>query len=1181
MLKRASFSGFKSFADEVNVSFPGGITVIIGPNGCGKSNVFDGVRWVLGEQSAKSLRGGKMQDVIFSGSDRRKPKDTASVSIVLDNEQGFFPNVTENEVEVTRRIDRKGGSEYFINGTLSRLKDVQQLFMDSGVGSNSYSIIGQGQIEKILSTKIEERRSIFEEASGIVKLRHQKEQTEKRLKEVDTNLIRLKDILDGLDKQLSPLRKQSEKTKEYNRVFAELSEIETQILLSDWDQIHTSIDTLETEVASLSGSLTEKQAVLQTWEEKEEELKTSYQQKNEELFQKQEISSSQKEEHERIAGELKLQEERCKHAEKTIEEIDQQLQEIEETHSISTSEFQEKQRRVEELRGLLQSAKEKTSQFIDKMAKIESEKMEWGSKIEILRKESSESYNEFTQEGYRKEQLTEKERELKQTFEQTAVALKETKTAVSEAKQETERVQKRFLSLQQQYEKEFAERKKVEEELQQQDSKLKEEQKQFQQLEHANNRLTHQIETLESYVENNEGYFDGVKAILQAKKTGHLQDIYGAVGDLITVDAKYEKAIETLMQSSLQHIITKDDTAAKKSVQYLKEHKLGRATFLPVSFSSSQKTTEVKGLVAASDVVSCDAEIKPVIETLLKRAYIATTLDEAVAIQKNERVQGKIATLEGEVVQTSSITGGESKQKRSSQLQKRRELEEFKQQKVETVGMMKVSEEVIGKLEKEIESLQEQKQTLQSSYESSQIAMQEAEREKTTEELKLQRLEEKLEELHVSEQNFEIELKETSRELIRVKMNGDQAHTRYEKVTKELETANIMLSKTEENEKALQEEKTQFLIEEQKWQEEERLLSASVDAVSNSNESLEDKIRRLYEKREFEENRIEEIRTEIEKHKELFSLQNQTKEEQDAAILSLKESINVSMKEMKEVEGKTKETRVNVQELEQNLAKQQTKLARKEAEKENTVSRLQEEFGLSLEDLPGLERKEIVVSQARKDSQQLKKQLQNLGAINHTAIEDCEELEERYTTEKTQYDDVVQAKEDLETLLKNVEDEMVQRFTTSFDEIANHFSRIFVELFGGGKASLSLVDPKNPLESAIEIVAQPPGKKPQSINLLSGGEKAFTAVAIIFSIITAKPSPFVILDEVDAALDDANVARFSKYLEKMSGHTQFIVVTHRKGTMMVSDTIYGVTQPDLGVSIVVSHPLESLDEIVE
>lgn len=1193
MLEKIIADGFKSFADRVEIDFSDGITAVIGPNGCGKSNVIDAVRWVLGEQSAKTLRGGKMEDVIFSGSDDRKPREKAEVTLVLDNSKGHFHRVSNKKISVTRIVYRKGGSEYLIDGEPSRLKDIHDIFLDSGIGSDSYSMIGQGEIGKILSNKVDERRAIFEEASGIVKLKKQKEQTEKRLKDVDSNLIRIEDIIKEIEKQLKPLQEQSKKAKEYNELSSELEKIETQFLLNELDSIEDKLVSSQNESKNLEEGLIGYKKDLSEKEEWLNQAKETFEKKNNSSFTTQEKAADLKESVENLKGNIALIDERHQNTKNQISNLVHSLEEIEQNHSLNTEDYMQKKERSVEIISSLNKLKQESDELNSIIKEFDVQKMQLSADLEYTRERSIELYNEINQMNFEREQNIQKEKNLKEKLNLFSHKKDELLREKYSSESDLSKVDKSFSDIKDEH---LLIKQKVgekEDELETLRNQNEEYIKSLQTLESELIKKRSSLESIETFLENNEGFYGGVKAILQAKKNNKINGIDGVVAELISVNKTAELAIETLLQGTMQFLVVENDSVAHQAITFLKEKKLGRATFLPINMSKptylnhdeKKLISQTDGITFALDHVSFEGKYAPVIESLLGRSLVAETLELGIEFIKKTHLRVKISTLEGEVIQTGSITGGATTSKKTNFFSKKREMNELVTEVDKlTSSVSKMKNDLQqGTLKYEstkndYKQLQEKFNLLHDEYNEKEKIYEEAKH-------KLERISEKHEEINIDFKELSLALSETSDLVISLGIDLEERQSKYNKLKKSLETLTQQTSGNDSSIAGSIQRKTEISMEVSRLEEELKGLNEFLESFSEDSFSLEEKIKSLQERLTLEKNKL--IELESEKKQLDHSLNDQTIELEKihsnaSSLRKENEELNL---EIKNVEKEVKEINKKKEEVEKLYNQKQVYLSRKDTEKSNIFSRLEETYNITPEQSFSLERLDIDLSQSKKEISTLKNKISKLGNINHNAIEECDILEERYQNEHNQLKDIQKAKADLLLLLKNVEEEMVKRFKTTFDHIAEHFEKIFKDLFGGGNARLTLADPNDSLNSPIDIIAQPPGKKPQSINLLSGGEKAFTAVALIFAIISSKPSPFVILDEVDAPLDDANVARFAHYLKEFSQKTQFICITHRKGTMAVAASdprggIYGVTQQTRGVTIVFPHKINGEEEVI-
>lgn len=1182
MILKVIYSGFKSFADKIEVDFSKGLTTIIGPNGCGKSNIVDGIRWVLGEQSAKTLRGGKMEDIIFFGTVKRKPSDAAEVTLILDNSKSIFKNVNTQQVAVTRRTFRKGGSEYLINGEISRLKDVQNLFLDSGIGSRSYSLIGQEQAKKILSTKIEERRAIFEEAAGIVKFKQQKEQTEKSLQEVESNLTRMEDILHELKGQLDPLEKQSKKAQSYKNLSEELKTFEIQYLLHQFDEINLILKDLDASIEGQTNEVEQMDEKLSNDERYLEESKVKYQEDNEEVFSLQTVVSEKKEEIDKKINEINLLLERNKNSESKFNDAVLELKEIEKKHSLSMDEYQQKLKRLTFVESTLDSKQNEFELLTEKVNSVENDKLHIVSDYEHFRNKTVDLYNQITQKEYERNQSKERETEYKDK-------LKITEENLTTIQKDFEEAKNLYQSLKQDYDELSSKKEKITNQLDHLNEILDTSNKELeiksqerQEFERSQFELKTKIDNIESFMENNEGFFDGAKAILNEKKKGSFPNVLGAFAELINVNEKFEVAIDTLLQSTMQSIITIDDSVAKECIKFLNKDKLGRATFLPLNlaqpvlFNKNELSSihSFNGIHLATEGLTYDSQISPVVESKLGRSLIADSLDIALEFTKQTNIKTRISTLDGEIIQTGSITGGTSSRKKSNFFTKKRELEHAKEEleliqtKIIQYGAeITKTKELVDDTKQNIKKLSEELKDVDNLMSNQYDSMKDSEN-------NFLRFNEKHQDLLTENEELKIFLKETSNKIMTLKLEVESLEKQHEDANKQLQNLHTKKENQDGNLTDMLKEITDIQTLLARLDEEQKQLQEYMSNFGENAESINDKVNYLNNRINEEELSVKQNLETIEKLNEELTL-NQSEYDVIKSQLEQARKLNQSsVEEINQLEKDLKQLRIQKENLEKELNKQKIKYSKKETEIQTILQRLNEDYEITDENINDFSRQEIDMKNSEKVVKSLRKEISALGNVNHNAIDEYEELLTRYQSEKKQCDDAKLAKQDLLSLIADIEVEMTARFTETFSEIAKHFKNTFVNLFEGGKAELKLIDDKNPLTSEIEIMAQPPGKSFQSISLLSGGEQSLTAVALIFAIILAKPSPFVILDEVDAPLDDANVKRFATYLKELSKTNQFIVITHRKGTKMASDYMYGVTHEELGVSVVAQVKLD-------
>jgi chromosome segregation protein len=1197
VLKGVTFFGFKSFADRVDMEFNGGITAIVGPNGCGKSNLFDGIRWVLGEQSAKSLRGDKMDGVIFSGSDVRKARDHAEVTLILDNRDRHYKNSDHDEIIVTRKLHRNGKSEYFVNKELARLKDIHDLFMDTGIGSNSYSIIGQGQIEKILSTKLEERRAIFEEASEIVKLRSDKEKTEKRLNDVDLDLIRLEDIMREINKQLTPLQNQSKKAIEYNHLSEELQQIEIQTLLHLYDENMEIYTSSQIALEELFSQIKTIESLITNLENDHHESKQGQQKQTDEMMQMQDALNDKRNELERINGYRNLAQEKIQNTKKQLEELSDQFDEFSEKKNISFEEYSKKQNRTREIEGLLLSMQADIASQEDLASEKQNNKFRISQDIEYCRSNLTDKYNDYTKKQMELVQQTEKEMELDEQFsllQQKKTEVFDTKLACEQKYQQAILVQK---ELQNKHDESIQHFKQTQQQLTESKKTNETMQESYQEIKVESIRYKDRLDQLDNTLSHYEHYFDGVRSILKdAKKQTDIR-VLGTIGDLLECKEGFELALDQLLQTSVQFIVSKDEETAMHYIEFLKKNKAGKATFLPLSMCKSSSFSEEErkqiegfpGIYAALTIVSCSPEIDPAAKQLLGRSLIADSMDIALKFSKRFNVKAKIATKEGEIIQSSTITGGASKHQKPNTFAMKNQLQDYQRQVEDLNGKMIAMDEIMQKNRLIIAESEAAHEKFQLASEADKEQLDQHTNQFTVLQLQANGHRDRYEEMEVQEKEIRKQLSQTRQNIMNLKITCDQRKIEHDQLAKQLHELTGEQEDSLTSNELLKQDVNELKLQVGRLEEERKQLLDVIQTFTSDSETYAAKIALLLDRKKMDEEQAEAAEQHFATLTSQIEVLQGTIETHTVEVNEKKAEVQSLYAKVEAIENELKRNQQKRKELDDKASALQIHLAKKETEKQNILSRVLEGYQMEEDALLALDRLPIDLQENKKKVEKLKKAIYQLGSINHAAIEDCKLLEERFNTENTQVLDVKSAKENLLEMIQEVEKEMTSRFVSTFNAIADKFQQIFVELFGGGRASLTLVDPKDPLNSAIEIIAQPPGKKPQTINILSGGEKAFTAVAIIFAIISSKPSPFVILDEVDAALDEANVARFADLLVKFAEHSQFIIVTHRKATMLAatidlgsdsskSSKIYGITQQELGVSIVFPHTIEEFVE---
>jgi chromosome segregation protein len=1185
-LKRLDVVGFKSFADRVSVEFVPGVTAVVGPNGSGKSNITDAIRWVLGEQSAKSLRGSKMEDIIFAGSDTRKPLNFAEVSLTLENEDQFLP-IDYNEVCITRRVYRSGESEFYINQQPCRLKDIIDLFMDSGLGKESFSIIGQGRVEEILNSKAEDRRSIFEEAAGVLKYKTRKKKAELKLKETEENLHRVNDILYELESQVEPLQIQASIAKDYLAKKEELEQIEVALTVHEIEELHHQWETLSKQLElhqeqemELSSSLNAKEALL-------EQLRDQITALDESISDLQNVLLITSEELEKIEGRKEVLKERKKNAaqnkiqlQKNIEEATEKISALEQQKAQLEKEYNEYKKTTEQLKEELKEKQLLIKSFSENleelMESLKGDYIEWLNKQATAKNEIQYLTQQLEQiERKQKQLLGENEKFLEQRkdMEDKKVRLESALTEVNEQLNTTLRT----------YRETQIAIERMKNQLQKKESALYEA---YQLLQKATSRK----EMLEEMEAEYSGFFQGVKAVLKARDQ-QLQGIHGAIAELVQVPKNYEVAIETALGGAMQHIVVETEHHARMAIQYLKQNQSGRATFLPLevikgkSIPSSYKEaiqSHPSFIGVAADVIHFEPQYQDVIDHLLGNVIIASDLKGANDIAKQMQYRYRIVTLDGDIVNPGgSMSGGAIKQKTTSLLSRKGELEQLIQK--------------IPEMDRQISNVEKQVKTLKTQIVDEEKRLEELRREGEQLRLQEQALKAEYREVELAEANVNERLSLYDRE----QMNYVNEQTSIQQRMDELKQ---VICQTEDELARINHELSQLNERKQTEQTSKETLTNEISdlkatlAAKNENymnckmslERVENELKEMQQKRQHYEEDLMLLEQEMtdshsgEQQLEEAALKKMHDKKETSRLISLRRKERLSMQQqLEDVELEVKELKRQYKGISETMKDEEVKLNRLDVELDNRLAHLREEYMLSFEAAKQDYPLTVSVEEARKKVKLIKMSIEELGTVNLGAIDEYERVSERYQFLMEQKNDLEHAKQTLFQVIQEMDTEMKKRFEQTFTAIRDQFEDVFRALFGGGRAELKLTDPSDLLHTGVEIVAQPPGKKLQNLALLSGGERALTAIALLFSILKVRPVPFCVLDEVEAALDEANVYRFSKFLKQFSKETQFIVITHRKGTMEEADVLYGVTMQESGVSKMVSVRLEETNDLVK
>ncbi|MCP1152383.1 chromosome segregation protein SMC [Peribacillus frigoritolerans] len=1184
-LKRLDVVGFKSFAEKISIDFVPGVTAVVGPNGSGKSNVTDAVRWVLGEQSAKSLRGAKMEDIIFSGSDTRKALNFAEVSLTLDNETNSLP-IDFHEVSVTRRVYRSGESEFFINNQGCRLKDIIDLFMDSGLGREAFSIISQGKVEEILSSKAEERRVIFEEAAGVLKYKTRKRKAESKLTETQDNLNRVHDILHELEGQVEPLKIQSSLAKEFLAKKDELEQIEVALTVYEIEELYEKWEKLSQELEKhnemeqqMAGQLQDREAHLKKLRDSLATLETS-------INGLQEILLNASEELEKLEGRKEVLKERKKNAAQNKSQLEKAI--VEGEAAVERLSLQ-KERETEilhalnlEVKGISETLHEKQKSLglfnSDIEAVIEAKKsdyIEWLNKQASAKNEKQYLLQQLAQQEHKNVKLDmENEKFLTERMEITAKKMEYSQLMDNMTKQLEEHVtyfrnqQNKLNAAKDTYQK--------------QETTLY---KAYQFLQQAKSRK----ELLEEMEDDYAGFFQGVKEVLKAKET--LRGIEGAVAELIKVPKEYETAIETALGGAMQHVVVEREEHAREAISFLKKNRYGRATFLPLSVIkareiSANQLSMLKSHSAfvgtGSSLIQYDDRHAAIAENLLGTVIITTDLKGANDLAKMMQHRFRFVTLEGDIVNPGgSMTGGALKQKTTSLLSRKTELEELQQK----LAAMEVK---TNQLEKQVKQLKVdvgvQERTLEQTR-------------KTGERLRLQEqtLKGELREVELQERNVNERLHLYDLDKNSYLEEQQQKTARLEELEELLESCKSEIEGLDRLISEMTEQKQSQQSSKESLAEETNELKVMLASKRGQLQNQKEKMERIESDLSKESSRLAENKDDLglltnemtdssSGEESLEDMAQQKLLDKNGAIEGItikKQEKNELLMEVETLELSLKEENRLYRGIVEVIKDEEVKLTRLDVELENRLDHLREEYTLSFEGAKERYPLMMPADEAQKRVKLIKLAIEELGTVNLGAIDEYARVAERYEFLLSQKEDLQQAKDTLFQVIDEMDDEMKRRFADTFYSIRKEFEQVFKALFGGGRAELKLTNPDDLLNTGVDIIAQPPGKKLQNLSLLSGGERALTAIALLFSILKVRPVPFCILDEVEAALDEANVVRFSQFLRKFSRETQFIVITHRKGTMEEADVLYGITMQESGVSKLVSVRMEESENFME
>ena len=1177
-LKEIEMQGFKSFADKTTIEFDKGVTAVVGPNGSGKSNITESLRWALGESSAKNLRGGKMPDVIFAGAENRKPLNYAQVVVSLDNSDGFIKDAKET-IRVERHIYRNGDSEYLIDGRKVRLRDIHDLFMDTGLGRDSFSVISQGRVEEIFNSKPEERRAIFEEAAGVLKYKTRKKETQTKLNQTQDNLDRLDDIIYELEAQVKPLGRQAKVAKEFIGLEDERKQLHLNVLVEDIQTDKVRLDSLKEDLDSIKSDLSAYYEQRQQFEKQNQALKTKRHQLSEEMATKQ-------------AGLVDIT--------KAISDLERQMDLI----ALESSQKEEKKQaatsQLAELKASQESLREELAQKENQLAKLDGELTATTAKIQKLQAELDRFSTDPDQviEKLREEfvSLMQEEADLsnkltmtqadidnqKQLSEskseelaQTQANLEALKAEAKDALESFEAARKQVKELLDAYQELFAKTSQLEKDYQAEQTKM------FDQLDVIKSKQARKS-SLESILRNHSNFYAGVKSVLQA--SSQLGGIIGAVSEHLSFDRKYQMALEIALGGSSQHVIVEDEAAAKRSIAFLKKNRQGRATFLPLTTIKARHLSQQNQAIlsssqgflgVASDLVSFDKRLDNIFQNLLGVTAVFDTVDNANKAARALHYQVRLVALDGtEIRPGGSFSGGANHQNNTTFIKP--ELDNLVAELNELQEKQVTQEKLVQNLHETLLASKEELASLKAQGEEARFAEQKAE-------LEYQQLAERLNDVkQLCKQLQESETDNSSNDL-----ESQKAHFEAEltKVAEHKQELTSEIDQIKENKNAITQKVEQLRqdLSQVKLQERELLSERKFESANKTRLDIS----------------LAENKAEMTKCEDLLAFHASDQEIENLPLLKKQHDEAVTRKASEEerlvsLRFELEDCEANLEELEEQVAKENQKneeLIRKQAQVEAQVAQVSERLRGFTHDLTedyhmtlaeAKEASQVVedMAIARERLQDLRRRIKALGPINMDAIAQYDEVNNRLTFLNGQKEDLVHSKNLLLDTINEMDDEVKSRFQVTFNAIRESFKQTFTQMFGGGSADLSLTE-GDLLIAGIEISVQPPGKKIQSLNLMSGGEKALSALALLFAIIRVKTIPFVILDEVEAALDEANVKRFGDYLNRFDKSSQFIVVTHRKGTMAAADSIYGVTMQESGISRIVSVKLKDAENLVE
>lgn len=1174
-LKSLEVHGFKSFANKLVFEFHDGITAIVGPNGSGKSNVADAVRWVLGEQSAKQLRGAKMEDVIFAGTQMRKPLGFAYVAITISNEDHRL-DVPYEEVKIARRVYRSGESEYLLNGASCRLKDVQELLFDTGIGKEGYSIIGQGQIDKILSGKPDERRELFDEAAGIVKYKRRKAAAEKNLEEEKQNLVRIEDVLSELGKQVVPLERQAGKAREYLKYRDELKNLDVNAFLMEYDRTGAELAEADKKIEIADSDLEKARSGLEDCRQQYKELEEQLNNLNSVIEEEGGILSEKKVQYNNAENSIKVLNEQINAIHQSEQHFKEQIQSFKERKTVFENELADYNTQSvannEELAELEAAKKENEAALKTVQDKIKESQQE----IENCRNEMMEALNEASgikAEENRLKTLLEQNNIKKAEFTQRVIKNK------SDAAAFTEIMEKGQKALDEVSEKISAKKKlnqeygQAAEELNNNIKNLENEYKDMQQQFHIENS---RLSSLKNMAERYDGFGQSIRRVMEQREKH--PGVIGVVADIIRVRKEFETAIETALGGSIQNIVTDNAGTAKDMIQYLKKNKYGRATFLPLANIRQGKEMQADGIMGqkgvigtASSLVEADVQYSMLVKYLLGRHIVVDNIDNAIALAEKYNHTIRIVTIEGDLLNPGGTMSGGAFKNSNNLLGRRREMEDL-EKAVKTLG------DKLSKISARLEEAENKRSSVTGKIAANEKIIQELVLEQNTARINYDRAlsdfkanEEKLVHIHIEAKETEQRDNELKKALEEVSIKLSDNDGKNQSYEEQISLLNAGLEELHNSENSISQENSNLMVE--------------ITSIGNRRSFISENINRITKEIKDMETGIEEAVSNSGNIDKLVCGKQQEIEQvlQDIEDIKLEtarisEGLEKRKAEREELSVKNKEClskREELAELASELDKECFRLGSQRDKLEDRINSyteyMWEQYELTYHSAEALKTESTLsLADMKKRIEELKSTIRALGDVNVNAVEQYNELMERYELLSGQHADLTEAAEVLVGVIEELDTEMRRQFEIQFAEISRRFNNVFKELFGGGRGTIELVEGEDILLAGINIIAQPPGKKLQNMMQLSGGEKALSAIALLFAIQSLKPSPFCLLDEIEAALDDSNVGRYAEYLHKLTKDTQFIVITHRRGTMDAADILYGITMQEKGVSTLVS-----------